>query len=521
MGEVNANIFPDLLIRADADPEMGTGHVMRCLAIAQTWENLGGRSTFLGHWKNPYLQERVVTPKIDFIEIIKPYTKHKDLKITLSQLNRLKRKTGQKPWLILDGYHFSDDFQKAIKESNFPLLVLDDTVNLKKYYADIILNPNFHCKKLIYPVSAETLILSGPEFFPLRKEFLKISGRKKFFSSRAKKILITLGGSNQAQLLRKIVKAAIEFSFWALELTVIYNEELPDENVFIKKAKIKGHKIIFLKSVPQMAALMKEMDLIITAAGTTLLEASFLGIPCLTGYLARNQKINESGFKIAGAAISIGSWRRASIKKIRTNLFELILESKKRRVLSKNAKQIVAGKGAHYLSQLLFYFFQKIPPGKIILRLAEKRDCISLWQLANEPAVRANSFNKKTIPLKHHMKWFSARINSRDTIFWVVEFSGVIAGQIRYDKVSSEKALLNFSVSGSFRGKGLGTFLLNSTKNLLFRKMNITSCIEAIVFTENLASKKSFEKAGFQLDEIREIEGKMCFVFLYFKKSEY
>ena len=117
-----------LYIRADGDGKIGTGHIMRCIALAQTWQDQGGEVTFISHCDSVPLKQRMHDEGISLIPIDRVCPDPSDIETTLSILK--KDLTDKKTWLVLDGYHFTSEYQKAIREKGIRLLVMDDMNHL-------------------------------------------------------------------------------------------------------------------------------------------------------------------------------------------------------------------------------------------------------------------------------------------------------------------------------------------------------------------------------------------------------
>jgi spore coat polysaccharide biosynthesis predicted glycosyltransferase SpsG len=131
-----------LFIRADATTEIGTGHIMRCIALAQAWQAHGGEVTFLSHCQSTALRERIIEEGFSFISIDHPHPHPDDLSQTINYVQHLSPFPFplSHAWLVLDGYHFTPDYQKAIRDAGIHLLVIDDMNHLPHYHADILLN---------------------------------------------------------------------------------------------------------------------------------------------------------------------------------------------------------------------------------------------------------------------------------------------------------------------------------------------------------------------------------------------
>jgi len=99
----------NLFVRADATTQIGTGHIMRCLALAQGWKEKGGHVIFLSHCQNDTLINRIIQEGFNFIPIHKPYPDPSDLDQTLKKLSSIYNEPLSDIWLVLDGYHFTPE----------------------------------------------------------------------------------------------------------------------------------------------------------------------------------------------------------------------------------------------------------------------------------------------------------------------------------------------------------------------------------------------------------------------------
>jgi RimJ/RimL family protein N-acetyltransferase len=131
------------------------------------------------------------------------------------------------------------------------------------------------------------------------------------------------------------------------------------------------------------------------------------------------------------------------------------------------------------------------------VRRATADDCRLLWEWANDPGVREAAFNSDTISWARHVEWFEARLRSPDTVIYVME-TGERApvGQVRFDWRAADAVEIDISVAAQWRGHGLGAEGLRLACDAFHRGARAT--IVARIRTENRASVRTFEKAGFE-----------------------
>lgn len=132
-------------------------------------------------------------------------------------------------------------------------------------------------------------------------------------------------------------------------------------------------------------------------------------------------------------------------------------------------------------------------------------DMLDLFELANDPEVRKNSFNQEKIDLETHKKWFNNRVDNDDFLLLVVRNGVNFIGSIRFEKDIDNKFIISIQIHKNFRGKGLGKKLLqNAIKKLHNHKEN--PIIIAKIKSNNLSSIKIFSDSNFKIIENNQKE---------------
>src|SRR5205085_6598585 len=126
-----------LLFRADADPRMGTGHIMRCLALAQAWQDAGGRAACLTASRLEALNARLIAESVSVIPLSSQPGNDADADETRETAVRLGAR-----WVVVDGYHFSGAFQARVRQQGRRVAALDDYGHTDWYAADLVVNQN-------------------------------------------------------------------------------------------------------------------------------------------------------------------------------------------------------------------------------------------------------------------------------------------------------------------------------------------------------------------------------------------
>ena len=335
-----------LIIRADASTRIGTGHIMRCIALAQAWQDRDGDVTFLSYCDSETLCQRIIDEDFDLIPIEKTHPEPYDLNSTLKVLSAMSHDLSATiPWLVIDGYHFTPDYQKAIRENSYRLLVIDDMDHLNHYHADILLNQNIYASSLHYSCDKDTLKLLGCEYVLLRREFLKYKDWIRKIPEKAKKFLVTMGGGDPDNVTLKVIRALNNLDDHDIEVKIIVGPANLNINSLEKELRLSPFTFQLLLNVSNMPELMAWADIAISAGGSTCWEMAFMGLPNLIVTLADNQAGIAEGLGKAGAGIDLGWHEDISIKQCTQAVKEILQDKNKRSCLSEQGQKIVNRKG--------------------------------------------------------------------------------------------------------------------------------------------------------------------------------
>jgi RimJ/RimL family protein N-acetyltransferase len=134
---------------------------------------------------------------------------------------------------------------------------------------------------------------------------------------------------------------------------------------------------------------------------------------------------------------------------------------------------------------------------KIKFRKAELSDINIFFKWINEAEVRANSFDSNIVTWEEHVKWFNEKIYDPNYSFYLFQNNNDdYIGQIRINKINDIDSIVGVSVCNDFRGLGYGAQIIEEASNDYFKSFK-NSIINAYIKSDNISSKKIFEKAGF------------------------
>jgi UDP-2,4-diacetamido-2,4,6-trideoxy-beta-L-altropyranose hydrolase len=490
----------NLVIRADGNSQIGTGHVMRCLSLAQAWQDTGGISHFVIAGATPSLEERLRDEGMVVHSIVTLPGSADDVALTTALTRQVEA-----PWIVVDGYHFDANYQRAIKGSDLRLLFLDDYGHAGHYYADLVLNQNIYADESLYANREPgSNLLLGTRYVLLRREFWPWRDWKRETRPVARKVLITLGGADPDNVTLQVIQALQSAEIQALEAKVVIgvsnpHTEMLQATIRDPKSKIQNRKICLERNVTDMPARMAWADVAISAGGSTCWELAFMGLPNLALILADNQRPLATGLDAAGVAINLGRPAALASAKIAQALAELANAPEKRAAMARRGREVVDGAGAGRI-------VQRMQNRELTLRSAQSGDCRLIWEWANDPLTRAVSFSSEPIFWQGHVKWFTARLADPNCLFYVaLDAAKMPVGQIRY-QIQGQEAVVSVSVSPGCRGRGYGSQIIRLASQKVFESTAV-NLIHAYVKSDNVASVHSFSKAGFVNQGLAEIRG--------------
>ena len=332
----------NLYIRVDANTQIGTGHVMRCIALAQVWKKQGGQVTFISSCGSESLRNRINDEEFQLVTTENLNPGYSDLKTTLLTV---QNSTSNNAWVVLDGYHFDTDYHQSIKNNGNQLLVIDDTAHLDHYIADIILNQNVNAKELSYSCEPNTKLLLGTEYVLLRNEFLANKNWKRKIPKVANKILLTMGGADQDNVTFKVLKAINQINIGNLEIKVVIGPSNLHLDTLLKVAEDSKHNVELLQSVSHISYLMAWADMAISAAGSTCWELSYFGLPAILIITSENQIMNLDFLVQYGAVTTVSNRMNISTNMISQKIHQLIMNKELRKKMSHTGKLLVDGIG--------------------------------------------------------------------------------------------------------------------------------------------------------------------------------
>ena len=266
---------PRVLIRCDASPAIGVGHVMRDLVLATQLDAVDFAVDFAVYELPPYLAEIIRERGYGLYRLEDP------------EIGTLIARADGYDWLVLDHYGVGEAQERQIRAAlNLRLLVFDDT--FRRHDADAVLNHGLQVRPGAYRglVPEGCRVLCGSTYTLLERSFFAPS-RRRVRRRPMRRVLITLGGSDVKQrsaVLARLLKRMDPK--WAI--TIVTTSANPKSETLVKQGVSQGFRVV--RDTNAMAELMAAHDLVVTASGGTLFEAMALGKPFINLPVASNQE---------------------------------------------------------------------------------------------------------------------------------------------------------------------------------------------------------------------------------------
>jgi UDP-2,4-diacetamido-2,4,6-trideoxy-beta-L-altropyranose hydrolase len=335
-------ISPKIFFRADADISIGSGHLMRCMALAQAFQQYGAIIVFISKCQNGGLRDRIEQEGFQMIQLKHQHPSPVDIQRTITEINIYAPDKGC--WVIVDGYHFDDEYHQAILANGNHLLVIDDSQQDRYPSPNILLNQNIGSEKMIIEAHAKKKYLLGTEYTLLRNE-IKVNRVNKAIPVQARNILVTFGGSDQHNVTGLVLRSLNNITDIRMNVRIILGADNVHGEEISEITKKSSHFCTILESVENMGELMSWSDMAISASGSTSWEMAHIGLPFILIVTASNQIDIAKGLEEDGCAINMGWFHNILIDELSNVIEELIEDEKKRRMLSEKCKKLVDGFG--------------------------------------------------------------------------------------------------------------------------------------------------------------------------------
>ena len=350
-----------VVFRVDASLQIGTGHVMRCLSLADELRSRGAECHFICR-EHPGNLIGLIQGR-GFAAVAMPADAAKfrsgdamatthahwlgcDWQIDAEQTLAIVRAI-RPDWLVVDHYAIDSRWEEALRPQARRILVIDDLAD-RAHFCDLLLDQNLGRDTSHYAakVPPQCVVLAGPRYALLRREFqahreMSLVRRK---NPALRQLLITMGGVDRPNATEKVLEALKGCALpKGCRIVVVMGPHAPWLAAVKEVAITMPWTTEVRVGVENMAHLMVESDMAIGAAGATVWEMCCLGVPSLMVVLAENQRA------AAAALVKMSAIRSLDMNNLAISLGEHIKDIDWFEEASARAAKICDGRGCRLI----------------------------------------------------------------------------------------------------------------------------------------------------------------------------
>jgi UDP-2,4-diacetamido-2,4,6-trideoxy-beta-L-altropyranose hydrolase len=486
--------------RVDSSNAIGTGHLMRCLSLAEELRAQGAEILFvmrdlpgasLGRPEAAGFACRVLPPPAGSAQPGDlPHSAWLAVAQDTDAQQTLDALRGSFDWVVVDHYALDRFWHLIVRESASRIMVIDDIAD-RHHDCELLLDQNLQNASDRYKglVPQTGRILLGPRYALLRGRFTALRPEAlQRPGGKLERVLVFLGGVDAAGATLFSLQGIEAAELDCLAIDVVVGPANPDLAEIRKwcggRANTRLHE-----GGGELADLMLSADLSIGAAGGTAWERCCLGLPTILITIARNQQEGARALHAAGAAVWLGDIAEVELQQLAAVLKRFQAHPDRLQPLSVAAASLVDGDGCKRVVRAML-------AAEVEVRAAEASDCDRVWSWRNDPDTRKWSNDQRSIAVEDHRNWFAGALNDEQRMLLIGQDARGSVGFVRFDLAGTEAAVSIF-LAPARRGEGLGRNLLAQAIRRLTVDQPLTSTVRAQVVSGNLASIRLFESLGF------------------------
>lgn len=483
-----------IAFRTDATLQIGTGHFMRCLTLAEALQKYSTQIRFVCRDLPSYLRNLLSDKGIEFAPLDNVSfrfdeddlahskwlgtTQTEDANATIQAISDFHW-----DYIVVDHYALDVRWERELRVWAKRILVIDDIAD-RQHDCDILVDQNFYADmhtRYLGKVPAYCIQLLGPRYALLRDEFRKQRLQIKPRTGKVKKILVFFGGADANNHTGLVIEALIAINDKTIQVDVVIGAMHPYLELI--QQTCVDHQYTCHVQTSRMAELISEADLAICAGGSAIWERCCLGLPTMSLCIAENQRQQITDAAIEGLLYTPSNSDNL-LEKIQYHIMLLLEIPPLLRLISIAGMNAVDGKGVLRISNAMLV-------NNILIRQANTQDSHNLFKWRNNSSIRAVSNSKALISWKDHKRWFATVLADQNRELLIGSISNKPIGVVRFDKVGDIAEVSIYLVPDS-NISGQGRNLLFRAEQWLIANRPDIKSIRAIVLGDNEASKNLF-----------------------------
>ena len=333
----------ELLIRVDASPQIGIGHFMRTLALAQAWHRAGHGATFITREIPSNLAHLWEPFGVVVMDKEHEAGSKEDVDVTIEIAQDIDA-----DYVVIDGHQFGSEYQKAIYVANIKQLFIDDIHHCDTYWANKIINPNVHANKFEYThIHYPPAVLGGTRYAMLRQQFCAYTTHRPTTPDIATNVLVTMGGGDSGMLMSRILDALGTLNT-PFNIVALVNSKT--ENLY---HMTQLPQVTLLSEVYDVASLMENAHIAISSGGTTVWELAYMGVPSICISRGKHEWTLVHGAADRGIVIDAGLADELYPSALAVQTKRLAIDAITRKKMSNFGQAYVDGMGAERVIDIM------------------------------------------------------------------------------------------------------------------------------------------------------------------------
>ena len=310
-------------VRVDSSEQIGSGHLMRCLTLAERMREKGKKVHFICRALPGNLAALV--KQREFSLHLLPYEGEDTsltgyaawlavpMEVDAAETREVLQRIAPVECLVVDHYGLDCGWEQQIRPFVQKIFVIDDLAN-RRHDCDILLDQNFYRdmeKRYVGLVPPHCRLLLGPRHALLRREFYEARKTLRRRDGHLRRILVFYGGSDLTRETEKAIHALIRLALPSVDVDVIVGGSNSRQSDISELCSQYDFLHYYLQ-VDNIAEFMAKADLCLGAGGTTTWERCFLGLPAIVTAIAENQFEICRDCAEAGLIYYLGKWDEVS-----------------------------------------------------------------------------------------------------------------------------------------------------------------------------------------------------------------